>query len=125
MARGLILFACATLAWLAGTAAAQLADPTRPAVESVAPDTSSAAATPEASGLQSIIQRKGGKPAALINGAIVELGGKVGDARLVRIGDDFVVLRGPLGDETLRLTPAVEKQPVKNGKETMKGKHKK
>jgi len=43
----------------------------------------------------------------------VELGGKVGEARLVRIGDDFVVLRGALGNEILRLTPDVEKKAAK------------
>jgi len=47
---------------------------------------------------------------------MVELGGKVGEARLVRIGDDFVVLRGALGNEILRLTPDVEKKVVRKEK---------
>jgi hypothetical protein len=111
MARGLTLLlplfvSCAALA--------QSADPTRPAIDTgiSAPD----AATPATAGLQSIIQRRNGKPAALINGAMVELGGKVGEARLVRIGDDFVVLRGALGNEILRLTPDVEKKVVRKEK---------
>lgn len=90
-------------------ALAQSADPTRPAIDTGA----AAPAGATASGLQSIIQRRSGKPAALINGAVVELGGRVGDARLVKIGDDFVVLRGSLGNETLRLTPDVEKKAAK------------
>ncbi|MDP3031348.1 MAG: hypothetical protein Q8N33_04645, partial [Rhodocyclaceae bacterium] len=68
------------------------------------------AAIYDSSGLQSVILRKGGKPAALINGSVVELGGKVGEARLIRINEDKVVLRGPQGDETLRLIPAAEKK---------------
>lgn len=75
------------------------------------------ATAPEAaSGLQSIIRRQAGKPAALINGTLVELGGKVGEARLIRIGENFVVLRGPQGVETLYLTPGIEKKAVKKGK---------
>lgn len=91
---------------------AQSADPTRPAIDTgiSAPGV---AAAPATAGLQSIIQRRNGKPAALINGAVVELGGKVGEARLVNIGDDFVVLRGVLGKEILRLTPDVDKKTAK------------
>ncbi len=99
---------------VAGMAQAQMADPTRPAIDTGVPSaTSGTAMQPVAAGLQSIIQRKNGKPAALIGGAVVELGGKVGEARLVRIGEDHVVLRGPLGNETMRLTPGIEKQAVK------------
>ena len=108
-----------TLAFLllvaAGAMQAQVADPTRPAIDTGA-STATAGAAAQPAGLQSIIQRKNGKPAALIGGVVVELGGKVGEARLVRIGEDFVVLRGPLGNETLRLTPGAEKKAVKTGK---------
>lgn len=76
-------------------------------------------------GLQSVILRKGGKPAALINGTVVELGGRVGESRLVKVSEDHVVLRGPQGDETLRLTPAAEKKPVRNESAAPKGKLKK
>jgi MSHA biogenesis protein MshK len=87
----------------------QLADPTRPPVALTAPAPDAPAAE-AASGLQSVIMRKNGKPAALINGEVVELGGKLGEARLVKISEDAVVLRGPQGEETLRLTPAAEKK---------------
>lgn len=118
--------ALACLALLSGAAFAQMADPTRPAVEAITlNNTPAVEGTAGNAGLQSIIRRNGGKPAALINGSVVELGGKAGDTRLVKIGDDFVVLRGPLGEETLRLTPAVEKKSIKVGKETNKGKQKK
>ena len=62
--------------------------------------------------LQTIILRKGSKPAAIIGGERVELGGQYGGARLIRINETEVVLVGPSGRETLRLTPAVEKKLV-------------
>ncbi|MCX8018356.1 MAG: hypothetical protein N2690_10720 [Rhodocyclaceae bacterium] len=96
--------------WLVGAAQAQWADPTRPPANLAVTAEAAADAPPPASGLQSIILRKQGKPAALINGEIVELGGKVGEARLVKISEDRVVLRGPMGEETLRLMPAAAKQ---------------
>lgn len=101
--------------FLSCAALAQSADPTRPAVDTgIAAPGMAAASAP--AGLQSIIQHRNGKPAALINGAVVELGGKVGEARLVKIGDDFVVLRGALGNEILRLTPDVEKKTARKDK---------
>lgn len=112
MARRLILLlpllvSCAALA--------QSADPTRPAIDTGI-SVPGVAPPPATAGLQTIIQRRHGKPAALINGAVVELGGKVGEARLVNIGEDFVVLRGALGKEILRLTPDVEKKVVRKEK---------
>lgn len=98
------------------TVQAQSADPTRPAIDTGVGMPAGAPAATSAGGLQSIIQRRSGKPAALINGAVVELGGKVGEARLVKIGDDFVVLRGAMGKEILRLTPGVEKKVVRKEK---------
>jgi MSHA biogenesis protein MshK len=89
---------------------AQLADPTKPPLVVSAPATEAGGAAQAATGLQSVIMRKSGKPAALINGEVVELGGKLGEARLIRIDEDAVVLKGPEGEETLRLTPAAEKK---------------
>jgi hypothetical protein len=109
---------------------AQNADPTRPAIDtSAGADLAAEGGMAAGSGLQSVILRKGGKPAALINGVVVELGGKVDEARLVKVGEDHVILRGPMGDETLRLMPAAEKKIVKmektSGNAVMKGKQKK
>jgi MSHA biogenesis protein MshK len=96
------------LAALSGSALAQgLPDPTRPPASLEAEPT---AASTAPSGLQSIIRRPGGKSAAVINGVYVELGGKVGDATLKRIGEDFVELRSAGGRETMYLTPGVGKQ---------------
>lgn len=94
---------------LAGSAHAQLVDPTRPPA-TINAATGDPTTVFESGGLQSVILRKGGKPAALINGSVVELGGKIGEARLIRINEDHVVLRDSRGDETLRLIPAAEKK---------------
>ena len=78
-------------------------------------------AVPVASGLQVVIMRINCKPVTLIDGNVVKLGDPVGEAKLVRIknNEDAVVLRGPQGNETLRLTPAAEKK-FRTGKETQK-----
>jgi len=114
MARRLIsLF---TMLGAAAIAHAQGADPTRPPFETGASVAQGVTAPDAPVGLQSIIRRKGGKPAAMINGIVVELGGKVGEARLARVGEDFVVLRGPQGAETLYLTPGITKKSVRKEK---------
>lgn len=112
-----------TLLLLAGSAAAsaQLADPMRPSVMAEPAVALTGAAPPAASGLQSVILKKKGKPAALINGEIVELGGMVGESRLVKVSEDAVVLKGPSGVETLRLMPSVEKRTAKADKAERRG----
>ena len=113
MARPLNLagLACAALIGAVSSAFAQgLPDPTRP------PAAAGVAGTEAAAGLQSIIRRTGGKPAAVINGEYVELGGRVGDARLVKVGEDSVVLEGPAGREEMKLLPGIEKKPVVRAK---------
>jgi len=99
------------LAVLAGGAGAQvLNDPTRPpaGLEAVLAG-EAVAARPAASGLTSILRRAQGKPAAVIDGQFVELGGKVREATLVGIDQDRVTLRSGEGDEVLLLTPGIEK----------------
>lgn len=113
MARRLIAF---LIACIACAAQAQSVDPTRPAIDTGLAASAGGTEASSVAGLQSIIQRKGGKPAALINGTVVELGGKIGDARLVKVGEDYVVLRGAMGSETLRLTPDAEKKAVRKDK---------
>lgn len=91
-------------AWAQG-----LPDPTRPgsAVDQPATMTSGEAT---GTGLQTIIRRIGAKPAAVINGEYVQLGGRIGDARLVKVSEDSVVLQTPTGREELKLLPSVEKK---------------
>lgn len=95
------------LAAVSSAFAQALNDPTRPANAPSAAGEGSATA-----GLQTIIRRAGTKPAAVINGQYVQLGGKVGDARLVKVGEDSVVLEGPSGKEEMKLLPGIEKKPV-------------
>lgn len=113
MAHCLILRPILAVSLLLTSAAwAQLADPTRPPAQATAPAGDAAAtAAPAVTGLQSVILSRGGKgrPAAVINGEVVQLGGKVGEARLVKVEEDHVVLLGAEGRETLRLMPAAEK----------------
>lgn len=106
---GLALLAAMTVAH-----AQELADPTRPPAVAANPAGTATApgAAAVASGLQSIIRRDGAKPAALINGEYVTLGGRVGDARVVKIGEDAVTLKGPMGREILKLMPGVDRTPV-------------
>ncbi|WIM05205.1 MAG: hypothetical protein OHM77_10940 [Candidatus Nitricoxidivorans perseverans] len=99
-------------AWAQGS----LPDPTRPPGATVAAPHGSTQAVPTASGLSSVILRKGAKPAAVIDGQYVELGGKVGERKVVRIAEGEVVLKNAEsadGRETLLLTPGIEKQPIK------------
>ncbi|OHC69151.1 MAG: hypothetical protein A2045_08610 [Rhodocyclales bacterium GWA2_65_20] len=103
---GLALLAAMTVAQ-----AQALADPTRPPAL-VADPAGGPGATAAPAGLQSIIRRDGAKPAALINGEYVTLGGRVGDATVVKIGEDSVTLKSATGLETLKLMPDAEKTPV-------------
>lgn len=100
---------------VAGPAWSQgLADPTRPPA-ALAADPGPTAPT---TGLQFILRRQGMKPAAVINGALVELGGRVGDACLVAVNEDSVVLQSDTGRDVLRLTPGAEKKPVQRRENT-------
>jgi len=90
-----------------------LGDPTRPPADFAAtPGNSVSPALPAKASLQSIIRRAHAQPAAMIDGQIVVLGGRIGDARLVRVGEDSVELLTATGRETLQLTPGIGKQPV-------------
>lgn len=87
-----------------------LPDPTRPP----AGWASGQAAAPAGEGgalLQSIIlPRKRGRPAAIISGERVELGGKYGEQKVVKITEAEVVLKGPAGEQVLKMVPEVEKR---------------
>lgn len=88
-----------------------LPDPTRPpeALVQVSPDGGTAVSGPI---LQSVVLRRQGGAVAVISGAMVPLGGKLGDSVLVKIKENEVVLKGPLGSEVLRMTPDVNKNTV-------------
>lgn len=110
---GLALLAAMTVAQ-----AQALADPTKPppSIEKPAPAADAAGAPPAPAGLQSIIRSDCAKPAAIINGEYVALGGRVGEAKLVKIGEDSVTLKSATGRETLKLMPDVERKLVASDK---------
>lgn len=103
------------LAGLAGMASAQaqVPDPTRPAGAMMMPEAAGSVAQPVESGVQTVILRPSGKSVAVINGQHVAVGDKFGDKRVVRISESEVVLKGENGREVIRVTPDIEKVPVK------------
>lgn len=102
-----------TFAWIlllaCGSCLAQEADPTRPPAFAGAPGAVAAAAGPV---LQSVIlpRGKGRKPAAIISGERIELGGRYGEWRLARLSESEAVLVGTAGRQVLRLTPEAAKR---------------
>ena len=94
-----------------------LPDPTKPAVEipyDSDNDKSGAAEAPpveKKAGLQSIIISPQYR-AAVINGETIALGGKIGDATLLDVRENSVVLQGPDGKRVLELFPGVHLNKV-------------
>jgi MSHA biogenesis protein MshK len=97
-----------------------LSDPMRPPQAPVArkseapaaPGATAAEGSAGASQLQAILI-SGGRKLAVIDGVTVALGGRVGDATVVRITETEVRLRRGEQVERLKLHPAVEKTPVR------------
>ena len=97
----------------AGFALAQVPDPTRPAGVLVAPEAGGSVVGPLESGVQTVILRPGGKSAAVINGQYVEVGGRLGDKKVLKITESEIVLKGESGREVIKVTPAIEKMPAR------------
>lgn len=85
-----------------------LEDPTRPPEGIVGADGSLSPAA--ASGLTSVMLPKKGRPSAIIDGQLVQIGGSVRNGTLVRLTENSAVLEGAEGTERLYLTPDVEKK---------------
>lgn len=94
-------------------AGAQVPDPTRPPEVLLAPANGGGALPLAESGVQTVILRRGGKSAAVINGQYVTVGGKLGEKRVVGISESEVVLKGEGGTEVIKLIPAIEKAQAK------------
>ena len=89
--------------------AESLPDPTRPPANL----DGGATATAQPSGpVLQVIRTINGRRSAMISGQEVKSGSQVGDAVVMRIDEDSVLLRGPGGIQTLKLFPEVEKRPV-------------
>jgi MSHA biogenesis protein MshK len=101
----------AAIALLSGPVQPQtLLDPTRPAPAALAGAAAAASAPTDALQLQSVLLGPGRASAAVISGELVVLGGRVRDARLVRVTERGAVLKGPQGETVLALTPQATKQ---------------
>lgn len=120
-----LFFSALSVGWAGiahGQKNAALPDPTRPPVtspETVVPGTEN---VPAPSGLQTVILGKGHKPMAVINGIMVELGDKIGEATLVKLTESEAVLQGPAGKEVLHLLPGVVKKTESSGSKKADGK---
>lgn len=115
------------------SAQASLPDPTRPPPGFVdelpaagpggAPDAGSPVAARSAhpavdlpaSGLQSVLIPRQGRPVAIIDGKYVPLGERHGEWELVSVAESEVVLARGKERKTLRLTPAAEKRVARAG----------
>jgi len=99
---------------VAGLAPAQVPDPTRPPLSSGAPGSPDAggAGTAGGEGVHTVILRRNGKSGAVVGGQYVEVGGKLGDKRVIGITETQVVLQGGGGREVIKLTPTIEKTPA-------------
>jgi MSHA biogenesis protein MshK len=107
------LRALALLALLASAAQAQAAevlpDPTRPPAG--IPLAAGDAGMPGEPVLQSVLLA-GDRSLAVIDGVTVPLGGRYGEAKLVKVSEGQVVLQRPGGAQVLRLYPTVELKRV-------------
>lgn len=99
-----------------GAGAQALDDPTRPPASLLAPGVAKPAA-PGKPQLQSILVagQPGGRRLAVIDGQIVRVGSKVGDAVVLEIRDTVVVLLRGKRHETFRLYPETRKADRQTG----------
>ena len=92
----------------AGPACAQLSDPTRPPGAVAGGDP----VLPAGGSLLQSVQISPQERSAIIGGEWVKLNGKYGEARVIRITENEVVLRTATGTETLRMYPDISIKPV-------------
>jgi MSHA biogenesis protein MshK len=108
--RALIL--CFGLMSVSGLSQA-LSDPTQPpAVWGVGSSDATAAEEGNSLRLQSVMLPQRGRGVAVIGGVTVALGGRLGEAKLIRLSEREAVLEGPDGVTHLYLTPNIEKQMI-------------
>ncbi len=88
-----------------------LTDPTRPPAEIAVKAPAVEVGVVQLHQLQSVIISPT-RRAAIIDGVVVELGAKYGDAVLTKVTEDEVVLRSDGSQEVLKLYPAVDIAPA-------------
>lgn len=89
--------------------AENLQDPTRPPAGLFQPQENAAVAVARRPQLQSV-QISGGRRSAIISGQRVVVGDRFGNARVVGMNENQVVLKSGSGLQTLRLFPGVDKR---------------
>lgn len=103
----------AVFAGVAQCASAQaLVDPTRP--PNVVPGGEGAESEPRTE-LQSVLISRS-RRVAIINGEMVALGGKVGDAKVTKISETEVELTYPDRKEVLKLLGGIARKPVRTSR---------
>jgi len=110
-------------AGVAGPACSQaLPDPTRPP-DAFRPPLGSTPAAPTAPRFASlpVVILSSDRQQVTINGQTVKLGGRIADAKVIRISDTEVVLQSAEGIESIRFYGAAEKKVLKPGAELPKG----
>jgi MSHA biogenesis protein MshK len=103
---------CIALCAAAGGAAAQaINDPTRPPAGFAVGDPEVAGEGGGGAVLQSVMISPSGR-AAIINGEMVKLGQKYGDAVLIRVAESEVTLKSSTGTQVLKMYPGVDKREI-------------
>lgn len=106
-----LLLSAVLPAW--GQSAGGMPDPTKPAAAFSSPVDVASGQGAAVSRLSSVmLPQRGGRANAVIDGQLLRVGEKLGEATLVRVTESSATLDGPAGRETLYLTPDVTKTPV-------------
>lgn len=108
--RSMLAALAAAMLMPAAVLAQGMADPTRPQTGVVAGASGAAAGLPGAVLQSTLISGKHAE--AIISGTLVQLGGRYGDAVVLKISADEVVLRTAAGLQTLKLFPGIEPRAV-------------
>lgn len=108
--RSMLAALAAAMLMPAAVLAQGMADPTRPQTGVVAGASGAAAGLPGAVLQSTLISGKHAE--AIISGTLVQLGGRYGDAVVLKISADEVVLRTAAGLQTLKLFPGIEPRDV-------------
>lgn len=98
-------------ALIVGAGAQNLPDPTRPPASLGAVLDGAAAESNLGPRLQSVLIAPG-RRVAIVSGQMVEVGGKVGEAKVVAISESEVVLKNGKDVQILKLFPDIEKHPA-------------
>lgn len=102
---GLALFLTGAMSFVS---AENLPDPTRPPASFSAVPTNNPVVLTSGPVLQSVLISPG-RMVAIISGQTVKLGGKIGEAQVVKITESEVVLRSGKETQTLKLFPDIKK----------------